>query len=596
MPIADPLRSLLPIFIGYLLGSIPFGYLIVKAVRGIDIREYGSHNIGATNVLRVVGWLPALLTLLGDIGKGVLPPVLAAFVLLPHGHPHPWVVVLSALAAIWGHAYSAFFYLKERQFARGKAVATGFGAVIGFVVTGYLSPVVLAIVALVWFAAILFPKLASGRWGWVSLSSILAAVALPIASAALAARAPLILFGVAVALFVVWKHKENLGRLLDGVEPRLGEKVPLAGVDKDEVSCAFLLHCLTPEDWWQSRRFSWAVGLYRLGLLPSGVIKRLFLYVKPIKTDTIRGIRVADGRTVQVHILCVPWLPEQIKAHPKLALRRVHQAARMAKDLGARCMGLGAYWSVIGNKGQDVQQAAPFIPITNGGAYTAGSVKQAVPTVFSKVRARGIEPENAVAAVIGATGVVGYGICRQLSGQVRRLVMVGTDLERLEKAAGFLRRRLKDETFEVLTSTSVADCRDADIVFTATSTVEPVLFPEHVKPGAVIYDLGRPADVDDSVLQVPGVTVVPGGVVAPPGEVRQRLDTHFGEGRIPACMAETVLIALDECYDRLSLGDRTRPENIDYFVEQAEKHGFVVVDEAILPAGRASAAAVVVPA
>src|SRR5687768_18362514 len=113
----DALRALLPILIGYVLGSIPFGYVIVRVARGIDIREYGSHNIGATNVLRVVGWFPALLTLLGDIGKGVAPPLLAALPALGGSPVSAWVVVLSALAAIWGHAYSAFFYLKERKFA-----------------------------------------------------------------------------------------------------------------------------------------------------------------------------------------------------------------------------------------------------------------------------------------------------------------------------------------------------------------------------------------------------------------------------------------------------------------------------------------------
>jgi acyl-phosphate glycerol 3-phosphate acyltransferase len=576
----EAIRALAPVLLGYLLGSIPFGYLIVRAYRGIDIREYGSHNIGATNVLRVVGWFPALLTLLADVGKGVAPPLLAALPPLGGSPPNGWVVVLAALAAVVGHAYSGFFYLRERRFARGKAVATGLGAVIGFVAAGQASPVVLAVIALLWAGAVLLPRPITGRYGWVSLGSILAAGALPVALWLTGAAVPYIAFGVAAALFVAWKHKENIGRLLDGVEPRLGERLPLAGVDRDEVACAFLIHPLTPEDWWQTRRFSWAVGLYRAGILPLGVLRCLMKRVRPGKMDTLHGVRVRDGRRVQVHLLCVPWLPDMIKANPELATVRAIQAAEMARGLGARCLGLGAYWSVVGNKGLDVQKAA-HLPITNGGAYTAGTVKQAVPQVFAKLRARGIDPSTTTAVVVGANGVVGFGICRQLCGLVHRLVMVGTDRARLERSAALLRRRA---TAEIVTSTALDDCRNAAIIFTATSNVEPVLFPEHVAEGTILLDLGRPADVHPDVARLPGVAVIPGGVVRPPGELRQRLDVHFPPGCIPACMAETLLMALDECYERASLGEGTLAENIDYFVERAVYHGFEVINDAVEPA------------
>jgi predicted amino acid dehydrogenase len=275
-----------------------------------------------------------------------------------------------------------------------------------------------------------------------------------------------------------------------------------------------------------------------------------------------------------------------IKAHPELAVHRATQAAQLAKDLGARCLGLGAYWSVVGNKGQQVAERASFIPVTNGGGYTAGTVKQAVPQVFGKLRARGIEPEEATAAVVGANGVVGFGICRQIVGRVRKLVLVGTDIDRLERSAAMLRRRAEKEGREVVIATDMAACREADMVFTATSTVEPVLHAEHVKPGAVIYDMGRPADVADSVLEVAGVSLIPGGVVRPPGKMENHIDVHFGQGCIPACMAETILIALDECYDRVSLGEGTSSENIEHLVSLAERYGFEVVDEAVLSAGR----------
>ncbi|MBM3457125.1 MAG: hypothetical protein FJX77_01120 [Armatimonadetes bacterium] len=584
--------ALAPILIGYLLGSIPFGYVIVRAMKGIDIREYGSHNIGATNVLRVVGWFPALLTLLGDVGKGTAPPLLAVAPLFAGGEPNPWIVALAPLAAIWGHAYSAYFYLREKKFSRGKAVAAGLGAIIGFVAAGQVGWPVLAAVVATWFVSLALPRLFSGRWGWISLSSLLAVAVLPIATALTGAKLPYVLFGIAAAVFVFWKHKENIGRLVDGVEPRLGERLPLAGVDRDEVSCAFLIHAITPDDWFQPRRLAWAYRLVGMGLLPSGVLKRTMLFLRPMKMDTIRGIQARDGRPAIVHLLCVPMLPEQIKAHPELAVRRCIQAARLARDLGARCLGLGAFWSVVGQKGLEVQQGAPFIPVTNGGAFTAGTVKAAVPLVMTKLQARSVEPEDATAAVVGANGVVGFGICRQLVGRVARILMVGTDLERLERTAALMRRRTRRADAAVDTvielTTEMDACREAHIVFTATSTVEPVLFPHHLRPDAVVYDMGRPADVDLSVLDLPGVTVIPGGVVRPPGAMEGRIDVHFGAGCIPACMAETLLVAYDECYERVSLGEGTKSENIDHFVALAETLGFQVVDEAARPPRAAS--------
>src|ERR1051326_3627644 len=96
------LLPLVPVLLGYLLGSVPFGYLIGRAFKGIDIRRYGSHNIGATNVLRVVGPGPAILTLLLDIAKGLAPVVLAAQPWWTGTGRNGWLVVAAAAMAIFG--------------------------------------------------------------------------------------------------------------------------------------------------------------------------------------------------------------------------------------------------------------------------------------------------------------------------------------------------------------------------------------------------------------------------------------------------------------------------------------------------------------
>lgn len=96
--------------------------------------------------------------------------------------------------------------------------------------------------------------------------------------------------------------------------------------------------------------------------------------------------------------------------------------------------------------------------------------------------------------------------------------------------------------------------------------------------GAWIYDEGVPPDVDEDVKKIPGVRVIPGGVVRPPGNMTGNLDLHFGQGAVPACLAETMILAAERAYDRKSLGGETKSENIQFFVERAEALGFKVVD------------------
>ena len=215
--------------LGYLAGSIPFGYLLVKALRGIDIRDYGSHNIGVSNVARVAGKGTAALCLLLDAGKGLVPVLLAQRM-----EAGPWGLMLAGTGACVGHAYSLVFLLKEGRFSEGRPSPPpgcgrrfqppwgDTGGVLGAVllVWGVPRPVPLHVAGI------------DGRRGRVRRRCVGHPVDL-------AYR----VFGTVIFLFIVWKHKENLGRLIDGTEVRVGEKV-LANIDGDEVACAFVIHPL----------------------------------------------------------------------------------------------------------------------------------------------------------------------------------------------------------------------------------------------------------------------------------------------------------------------------------------------------------------
>ncbi len=189
--------------IAYLLGSIPFGYLIVRWQKGIDVRSTGSGSIGATNVMRNLGIAGFFVTFLLDAGKGAVAVIGARR--LTDNDPR-WVAA-AAVAAILGHCLPVWL-----KFRGGKGVATGVGAFLS------LGPIALGI-ALVIFA------LTVALWRYVSLGSILATALFPIALYFISHPPPPILLGAAASgAIIIGKHHSNIRRLLTGTENRMGWK------------------------------------------------------------------------------------------------------------------------------------------------------------------------------------------------------------------------------------------------------------------------------------------------------------------------------------------------------------------------------------
>ena len=194
--------------LSYLIGSIPAAYLAGKLTRGIDLREHGSGNLGATNVYRVLGAKVALVVLVVDALKGAIP-VLVFPGITAANRPDLWAIGY-ALAAIAGHVRSIFLLLR----GGGKGVATAAGAFMS------LAPLP-SLVALGVFVVVLFV------WGYVSLGSLSAAVVLPVIIGwREGVRSPLFVVSAVVAAFVFWTHRSNIARLRRGEEPRFGKKTP----------------------------------------------------------------------------------------------------------------------------------------------------------------------------------------------------------------------------------------------------------------------------------------------------------------------------------------------------------------------------------
>jgi len=182
----------------YVLGSIPFGLLVAHALGEKDPRTAGSKNIGFTNVLRISGKKAGILTLLGDIGKGVVATVFAQSL----GAPRPWVLLIG-LSVVLGHIFSVFLAFKG-----GKGVATALGSVLG------IEPFLGVCLVGIWLGTVLILKYSSG-------GALAAFLGFPILANFLNGDFQLILFSLCILGLIIYGHTENISRLMKGTEPKM---------------------------------------------------------------------------------------------------------------------------------------------------------------------------------------------------------------------------------------------------------------------------------------------------------------------------------------------------------------------------------------
>lgn len=188
----------------YLVGAIPTSYLAGRLFRGIDLREHGSKNLGATNVYRTLGWRYAIPVGLFDIAKGAVPVLVFA----PRVSDSQLFALGCGIAAILGHVFSAFV-----RFRGGKGVATAAGVMLG------LTPLALGVAALAWLLVVALT-------GYASLASIAAAAVFPVAVYFLGRldRPEILWLDALVAAAIIWLHRANIRRLLNGTESRFGRR------------------------------------------------------------------------------------------------------------------------------------------------------------------------------------------------------------------------------------------------------------------------------------------------------------------------------------------------------------------------------------
>lgn len=307
-------------------------------------------------------------------------------------------------------------------------------------------------------------------------------------------------------------------------------------------------------------------------LLPVRAIDFLSRYFPPVYVSHVTGVRSQKtGKEIEGWFVACPLTPRRSMELPPAAVyRKVIQAGQLAERLGARLLGLGGFTSVVGDGGISIA-AGLNIPVTTGNSYTVATAVQAAWLAAERMD---INVSTATAAVVGAGGTIGR-VCAQLIARnVPYLLLIGRRPEPLSEVASLIQSQ---NGADVRLSTDMRDLGQADIVLTVTSAIDAVILPEHLKRGAVVCDVARPRDVSRRVVEErDDVLVIDGGIVKVPGAVDFGFDFGFPPGTAYACMAETMILALEGRYESYTLGKDITLTQVENIASLARDHGFQV--------------------
>ena len=309
-------------------------------------------------------------------------------------------------------------------------------------------------------------------------------------------------------------------------------------------------------------------------------LEKVMAYAPPFVYSRVTGIKSPTGVEAEGWLISVGGTPKEIMNHdPEFTYRRLLDAARMAKSLGAQIMGLGAFTKVVGDAGLTVAKRAP-LPITTGNSYSASGALWAAHDALLRLglvpRPTRGEKVHFKAMVVGATGAIGSVCARMLATVAEEVYMVSPETAKLLS----LKQSILKETPTArlfLSARADKDIADMDMIVTATSGAgKKVLDIMKVKPGCVITDVARPLDLPpEEVAKRPDVLVIESGEIKLPGKVSMK-DIGLPKGVAYACLAETIVLALEGRFENFTVGRNIEWEKVREIYRLGRKHGMAL--------------------
>jgi len=305
--------------------------------------------------------------------------------------------------------------------------------------------------------------------------------------------------------------------------------------------------------------------------LPQGLLETVLSYSPPIKVSHITGVQSSHGDAEGWFVSC-PLTPRLMLGLPEPRVTgKIIAACRKAADLGAKVVGLGALTSVVGDAGVTIRKNVD-IAVTTGNSYTVATAIEAAEKAAQMME---IDMDEANVLVLGASGSIGKVLSYIMADEGRHLTLCARDIGRLQKVADSIRDRTG--MLPRVSGDLRSAVKQADVVMCVSSAIDALIEPEDLKPGALVCDVSRPRNVSVEVKKKrDDVLIIEGGVVNVPGDVQFNFNFGFPPKTSYACMAETMILAMEEKYVDWSLGRDLTVEGVTGIAKLAKKHGFEV--------------------
>ena len=307
------------------------------------------------------------------------------------------------------------------------------------------------------------------------------------------------------------------------------------------------------------------------------VVEKAMAYAPPFVYSHVTGIKSPTGVESEGWLISVGGTPKEIMNHgPEFTYKRLLEAARVARSLGAQIMGLGAFTKVVGDAGLTVARRA-CLPITTGNSYSASGALWAAHDAMRRLGLVPAAPKGQrlkfKAMVVGATGSIGSVCARLLAMVAEEVYMVSPETAKLLSLKGSILKETPDAKL-FLSSGTDRDIAGMDMIVTATSGAgKKILDIMKVKPGCVITDVARPLDLPpEEVARRPDVLVIESGEILLPGKVKMG-NIGLPKGVAYACLAETIVLALEGRFENFTVGRNIEWEKVREIYRLGLRHG-----------------------